>query len=103
MGAGLAFHKHNEAWSIVVSGRKRWFLFEPNDIQGDPPVVQRLEEGYESAGDLLFVPGWYSHAVVALEETVAMSAVLSMSMSAGASAPKLACPREGFLDKALRI
>eukprot|EP00746_Dinoflagellata_sp_MGD_P054358 gnl/MRDRNA2_/MRDRNA2_238259_c0_seq1.p1 gnl/MRDRNA2_/MRDRNA2_238259_c0~~gnl/MRDRNA2_/MRDRNA2_238259_c0_seq1.p1 ORF type:complete len:140 (-),score=14.02 gnl/MRDRNA2_/MRDRNA2_238259_c0_seq1:208-591(-) len=101
IGGGLTFHRHGEAWSVIVWGRKRWFLFPPSDIQDDPPVhrhdhmhsveqkssIEWMEKEYptcsprplecvQSAGDLLFIPFDYSHAVVALEETVGMSGLL---------------------------
>ena len=41
-----------------------------------PTSSPRPLECVQSAGDLLFVPNDHSHAVVALEETVAMSALL---------------------------
>ncbi|KAJ3092958.1 hypothetical protein HDU96_002568 [Phlyctochytrium bullatum] len=101
--SGSTFHldpNQTSAWNAVISGSKKWLLFPPEVV---PPGVYPSEDGSEvtspvslaewflnhyheiasspvkpiecicRAGDLIFVPrGWW-HAVMNLEETVAIT------------------------------
>eukprot|EP00040_Diaphanoeca_grandis_P022109 m.118272 g.118272 ORF g.118272 m.118272 type:complete len:481 (+) comp28649_c0_seq1:167-1609(+) len=89
---------HGNFWMVVVSGRKRWVLFHPEDtallypswsrgtLAPAFPSLQELEQNPErypdfvrarrtevivSAGDVLFVPGGTPHFVENLDITIA--------------------------------
>jgi len=101
-GSGTNFHfdpNGTSAWNWVIRGRKRWLLYPPGDappgvrfdgttgILRAPPTAEWLEEVHESLeerarpvfdfvqspGEVVFVPrGWW-HAVLNLDDTVAIT------------------------------
>ena len=104
--SGLSFHSHQEAWNGLIIGQKRWFLFKPEDdafffdIDGvyrsilneeltHPrkekeiflnQTLQQLStspmECIQNAGDVLYIPDMYHHAVFNIGEmTVAVSEI----------------------------
>ena len=90
-GSGVPFHFHNDGFSEVLHGSKRWFLYPSRPpyfsenatsvrwLYRDYPKLRRHQQPYECVihpGDLLYFPnGWY-HAIVNLGETVFMSTFL---------------------------
>jgi hypothetical protein len=82
--SGLFFHQHAAAYNAVVYGAKRWFLFPANSYYG-PEYVTTLQwlrtamptlpvqplECTQEAGDILFVPQGWHHAVINLADTLA--------------------------------
>eukprot|EP01048_Picozoa_sp_COSAG05_P010779 COSAG05_NODE_971_length_6368_cov_3.026320_3_plen_515_part_00 len=94
--SGTTFHFHAAAWTGVIYGRKRWFLYPPtmtppgggsgsNMVPTFPitywlsDVYPRLAESHKPVecmqhpGDLLYIPeGWY-HAVLNVDDVVAVT------------------------------
>jgi hypothetical protein len=96
--SGAHMHSHQAAWNALISGKKRWAMsdlvqdidFKPlDDGKGESvPALQwfqekllplqqeprcRIYEFEQAAGELVFVPDEYFHAVVNLEPGVAVS------------------------------
>eukprot|EP00750_Incisomonas_marina_P012348 INCI16741.1.p1 GENE.INCI16741.1~~INCI16741.1.p1 ORF type:complete len:527 (-),score=69.81 INCI16741.1:205-1785(-) len=91
-GSGTSFHFHQEAWTGLIYGRKRWFFYDPD--HRTPPggfypsvaATQWLEEDYrdlapedkpqeclQQPGQLFYVPEHWFHAVVNVDDVVAIS------------------------------
>lgn len=80
--SGAPFHIHADALNAVVSGSKRWFVYTPaRTLYSRTPVKEWLETEYpllsedekplecvQEAGDMVYVPLDWGHAVVNLEE-----------------------------------
>lgn len=85
-------HFHIDALNIAIVGRKRWFLYPPPQrfwstkptaawifedylvsataaAKADPPPIEVVQE----PGDIIFVPTDWGHAVVNLEDSVAVA------------------------------
>jgi hypothetical protein len=82
--SGTPMHVHCTAINIAVYGRKRWFLYPPANSGTDSlhPIEWIQSEQYkqrapievlQEAGDLIYVPALWGHAVLNLEETVAFA------------------------------
>ena len=88
--SGVQPHAHKAAWNALVHGRKRWFMFAaplfnesfaPSDsalhwfqtqlprLRGSPNVFEFIQE----AGEVVWVPSGWTHAVLNLEPSVAVS------------------------------
>lgn len=90
-GSGVPFHFHNDGFSEVMHGAKRWFLYrrEPPEFDANATSSQWLRRVYPTLpahalplecviwpGDLLYFPkGWW-HAIVNVGNTVFMSTFL---------------------------
>mmetsp|Transcript_43008 Transcript_43008/g.113330 ORF Transcript_43008/g.113330 Transcript_43008/m.113330 type:complete len:660 (-) Transcript_43008:169-2148(-) len=85
--SGVAFHRHEEAWQALVTGKKEWFLMAPTvdavhqaspcGFSGEPrPLVERC---VVKAGDVLYVPAQWWHATCSLDFSVAVGAVGSVA------------------------
>ena len=100
-GEGAGFHFHNDAMSILVHGRKRWFVYAPDvssqvlipepgskDLPGQipqkyfyeqvyPKVVdsktQRPFECVQRPGEVLYVPHMWSHSTFSIGATISLS------------------------------
>jgi len=88
-GTGAPPHLHKAAVNSLVFGRKRWYLMPPRDaVYGAQPIAQWVEEGWperhrsagrkvleceQNAGDLLYIPDFWGHAVLNLEPSVAIA------------------------------
>lgn len=94
-GSGVAFHRHGEVWNAVVHGRKRWFLYPKewhSRVLGiDPDLaidgLGWFKTFYRSVanntkiaplecatgpGDVLYLPRYWHHATVNVEDSVGM-------------------------------
>jgi tetratricopeptide (TPR) repeat protein len=97
--SGLSFHEHYEAWNLLLSGQKRWFFFEPQQL---PPgnvfefgllhwlkvVAPKLEERerpfscVQRPGELLYIPEGFFHATLnQAEMNIAVAGQLLKSRS----------------------
>lgn len=85
-GTGSPPHFHTSAINIGVAGRKRWFLFPPSErIWSAKPVSAWLKddcamsgrgaplEVIQGPGDIIYVPENYGHAVINLDDTLAVA------------------------------
>ena len=92
-GAGAPMHYHGDAFNVLAHGRKRWWLFPPDAANfSTVPASQWVREAVpdlcgrcerrelelrhcpltltQEAGDLLFVPRDWGHAVLNLQPAV---------------------------------
>ena len=85
-GSGVGLHEHSNAWNGLVFGRKRWVLLPPFEHVGPTalPVTDWLQLWYprqrdrafecvQEAGELLYVPSGYMHAVLNLQPSVGVA------------------------------
>ncbi len=83
--SGAPPHVHGAAWNGLAHGLKLWFFFPPS--QGyyvSKPIVEWLEEdlpqlpfqpllAVQRAGDVVYVPSEWSHAVLNLRESIGVA------------------------------
>lgn len=81
-GSGAPFHIHADAVNAVVAGSKRWFVYTPKrTLYSRTPVQEWIDNDYtkleeadkpleciQEAGDVVYIPLDWGHAVVNLEE-----------------------------------
>lgn len=87
-GSGAPVHFHNTAWNQLFYGRKHWYLFPPaTNLMGKKQVLDWLEhdvtglieQGFQPMecvqlqGDVLIVPELWGHAVLNVQESVAVA------------------------------
>ena len=82
-GTGAPMHLHIDAWNCLVYGEKRWFLMPPfQGAYSSMPIQQWVDKLYPSmqviectqrAGDILYVPKYWSHAVLNLKESIGIA------------------------------
>ena len=83
-GSGAPFHAHRDAFNALIFGRKRWFLLPPDrSLYSTTPVATwlasaaALPEGalqcVQEAGDVVFVPRGWAHAVLNLRTSVGVA------------------------------
>ena len=82
-GTGAPMHLHTDAWNCLVYGEKRWFLIPPfQGAYSAMPIRQWVDELYPSmqvlectqrAGDVLYVPKYWSHAVLNTRESIGIA------------------------------
>jgi hypothetical protein len=91
-GSGAPPHYHKAAVNTLVYGRKRWWLSPPRDalysnipssewVRDGGPTRMRahgrmLLECTQHAGDVLYLPNFWGHAVLNLEPSVAVASEL---------------------------
>ena len=79
-GSGAPMHMHKDAINILAHGEKRWLLLPPKDaLYSSEPVSEWLAAGRapsnatvctQRAGDVLFVPRGWAHAVLNTKTSV---------------------------------
>jgi hypothetical protein len=91
-GSGSHPHVHAGAWNALVHGRKRWILWAPSVLKEHavnvsmpaleffteilPKMSERSEQLYEfiqEAGEIVYIPDHWGHAVLNLEPSVGAS------------------------------
>jgi hypothetical protein len=92
-GTGLGFHKHGETINALVRGRKRWLIYRPESLSlamgmdaslsgaqwlqhvyPTLPAEARPEhECVQEAGEILYIPAFYHHATVNLEDSLGLA------------------------------
>lgn len=80
IGTGAPMHMHVDAWNLLVYGQKRWFLAPPfQGVYSSTPIMEWLDsyeqegsilECTQQAGDILYVPKYWSHAVLNTQECI---------------------------------
>ena len=89
--SGSPPHYHADAWNALAHGRKRWFLYPPDDaLYTSQPSYVFLEGGgmddalaregalrplecVQEAGDVMFVPDFWGHMILNLRESVGIA------------------------------
>jgi Cupin-like domain len=80
--SGAPFHIHADAANLLVKGSKRWFVYTPaRTLYSRTPIQEWIDTDYKTltdedkpleciqeAGDMVYVPLDWGHAVVNLEE-----------------------------------
>jgi ankyrin repeat protein len=84
-GSGSPVHFHVSAMNWAIVGRKRWFLWPPAErFWSNKPSLEWLQQDYcnlpsppieviQNPGDIIYVPRDYGHAVINLEDSVAVA------------------------------
>lgn len=89
-GSGTPFHSHTHAASALIHGRKEWYLTPPTELltsrvhprEWSQQVLPFLNETaaplhcVQRPGDVLYIPDYWSHSVLNLEDTVAVSTTM---------------------------
>jgi hypothetical protein len=84
-GSGAPSHWHCDAWNALAYGRKRWFLNDPTQAMfSKQPVSEfaragaasNLRQCVQHAGDVMFVPCGWGHAVLNEVESVGVAVEL---------------------------
>lgn len=90
-GSGAPVHFHTGAFNAAIYGRKRWFLYpQATAYWSRKPALPWLMEGeahkvakgrplecIQEAGDIMYVPHSYGHAVLNVEDSVAVAMELN--------------------------
>ncbi|XP_036771693.2 jmjC domain-containing protein 8 isoform X3 [Manis pentadactyla] len=92
-GSGVPFHWHGPGFSEVIYGRKRWFLYPPEEtpefhpnkttlawLRDTYPALALSERPLEctiQAGEVLYFPDRWWHATLNLDTSVFISTFLS--------------------------
>ncbi len=80
--SGSAMHFQRDTWNLLIYGQRRWFLYPPDRAMYLTQSVwawwqeERGGAAWECVqhpGDMVFVPGMWSHAVINLRESVGIS------------------------------
>ena len=81
-GSGSPVHVHADAWNALAFGEKRWFLFPPfrngGSLYSRTPIREWLKseeparalQCVQRAGDIMYVPGLWGHAVHNMQDCV---------------------------------
>lgn len=86
-GSGAPFHMHSHAVNANLHGRKRWFMYNATRPQlSNLPALEFYENVYpalppadrplecvQQAGDIMYVPAFFSHAVLNVDDSVAVA------------------------------
>ena len=87
-GSGSQPHFHGKAWNALVHGRKRWLLQPPphgtfsrstaiehfSDFVSSTSTAEKgVHDVIQEAGQVLFVPEFWSHATLVLENSLAVA------------------------------
>eukprot|EP00750_Incisomonas_marina_P003883 INCI13423.1.p1 GENE.INCI13423.1~~INCI13423.1.p1 ORF type:complete len:451 (-),score=62.92 INCI13423.1:1620-2972(-) len=89
-GAGSNFHTHHLAVNVMIHGAKRWFVYPPAaSFFSNLPAFEWVRNVYptldedakpveimQESGDLVILPGWWTHATVNTGDTLAIFKVL---------------------------
>ena len=86
-GTGAPMHLHTDAWNALVYGRKRWMVLPPSRalysllgplefLQQERDHLQPLE-WVQEAGDICYIPRYWSHSVLNLKECVGVATEFS--------------------------
>lgn len=76
-GSGSPAHFHDDAFNILLAGRKRWWLWPPSEAAMSREHPSRLaarggacgaRELVQEPGDVLYVPNGWGHAVLNLAD-----------------------------------
>jgi hypothetical protein len=91
-GSGSPFHFHKDAFNALMYGKKRWFLLPPslalystipvsswaaNTQLDGPGAPTGLKMCTQLAGDVMYVPHGWAHAVLNLETSVGVAVEFS--------------------------
>ena len=96
-GSGAPLHYHTDAWNVVAWGRKHWWLLPPaaGAYSSEPAAswAKRSEAAFarlgvggapfecvQQAGDVLFVPAGWAHAVLNTGENVTVGAAVELAL-----------------------
>lgn len=79
--SGAPVHFHGDAWNLLVHGRKRWLIYSPMDgFYSTQPSSELLKSTYpkameftQEAGDLIYIPRYWAHGVVNLQECIGVA------------------------------
>ena len=114
-GSGAPPHEHTPAINALFVGRKRWALFPPArklwarvsalEWFRQPGSLVGALQCVQGAGDLLFVPNMWAHAVLNVEDVVATAIELDMpqDIPIGLAAPAPADAAQGTAGLAAEI
>lgn len=84
-GSGAPIHAHQNAFNVLVHGRKRWYIQPPQQtVYSRKPIIQWLQDNNiahqrqhgkllsceQQAGDIVFVPDDWGHGVINLAESI---------------------------------
>ena len=88
-------HFHETAYNAALVGRKRWFFRPPSHVfWSRKPVLRWFQEEYsklkqplfecvQEPGDIIYVPEGYGHAVLNLEESLAVAMEIQQKLPDG--------------------
>lgn len=84
LGTGAPMHLHVDAWNALIFGRKRWMVLPPSRSRySTMPAVEFCQkevaqldtlQWVQEAGDICYIPRYWSHSVLNLQECVGVAA-----------------------------
>jgi len=85
MRSAAHWHFHQDALNMLYVGTKRWWLLPPGKritsnahlSEQHPGGIDAVSECTQRAGDLMYVPHLWSHAVANIQATVALATEFS--------------------------
>ncbi len=92
-GSGAPFHSHCPAFNGLAYGEKRWFLYPPGHARaayssrhprvwleealGEIPEEERPFACTQRPGEVVYVPGLWSHSVLNTRESIGFAVEIS--------------------------
>ncbi|GFH61816.1 hypothetical protein CTEN210_18292 [Chaetoceros tenuissimus] len=80
-GFGIGMHKHNPAMFMLLTGRKKWYMSNSEDLEGvidtHPGFYRDLSSHkcIQQPGEVLYVPNEWYHEIFNLDYTVGIQAL----------------------------
>jgi hypothetical protein len=89
--SAVNFHTHGNAWNLLLAGEKRWTVYPPGSLEADyerglaylghvhwlktilPRQMYQPYHCHQMAGDVLYIPEGFIHAVLNMGETLGVA------------------------------
>jgi len=113
--SGSPSHYHGPAWNILGFGLKQWMLYPPRHAHTSRiPIVAWLRgapldngQGFplycqQKAGDLLFVPEWWTHATFNIGDVIGQAVEMVETRSVATALPDFTGLRDFYRETPIR-
>ena len=93
IGSGSSPHLHNNAWNVLLYGKKLWNLWQPgHSFISNIPTLNYVEQNeqvedqfvkqcVQNRGDIILVPNKWGHSTFSLMENVGIASEFDVHLS----------------------